>query len=120
MKEKGTVSDSMPILVTRLSLNRQVTLHPSAVPPFTTYKDKKTWRPKPRALSSVNQEEDSEDETSAGNTADWGHGEHSRMTQAQFRTIKTMLRQPLKHKSRYEVQKVNRPIEQICAGGKAS
>nr|XP_046251308.1 zinc finger C3H1 domain-containing protein-like isoform X2 [Scatophagus argus] len=63
----GSNKDRMGIDQKAVLLVSKVNESKRHVPPFTTRKDMRRWRPKPSALSSLSPEEDSEDETAAEN-----------------------------------------------------
>ncbi|XP_045894569.1 zinc finger C3H1 domain-containing protein-like isoform X3 [Micropterus dolomieu] len=74
----GTNKDRMGVDQKAVLLVSKVNESKRHVPPFTTCKDTRRWRPKPSAQSSCSPEDDSEDETAAGNLAAGRHDDCSR------------------------------------------
>nr|XP_033490831.1 zinc finger C3H1 domain-containing protein-like isoform X2 [Epinephelus lanceolatus] len=62
----GTNKDRMGVDQKAVLLVSKVNESKRHVPPFTTCKDTRTWRPKPSAQSSFRPEDDSEDESAGG------------------------------------------------------
>ncbi|XP_042370344.1 zinc finger C3H1 domain-containing protein-like [Plectropomus leopardus] len=72
----GTNKDRMGVDQKAVLLVSKVNESKRHVPPFTTCKDTRKWRPKPAARSSVRPEDDSEDELAGGELTSPGrHGE---------------------------------------------
>ncbi|XP_075884807.1 zinc finger C3H1 domain-containing protein isoform X2 [Nelusetta ayraudi] len=74
----GPNKDRMGLDQKAVLLVSMVNEHKRHVPPFTTCKDPRRWRPKPSAPSSCSQEVDNEDEAAGGATAAWRQVEGSR------------------------------------------
>ncbi|XP_076588884.1 zinc finger C3H1 domain-containing protein [Chaetodon auriga] len=73
----GTNKDRMGIDQKAVLLVSKVNESKRHVPPFTTCKDTRRWRPKPSTQSSFLPEDDSGDETAAGNLTAGRHGDCS-------------------------------------------
>ncbi|XP_070763374.1 zinc finger C3H1 domain-containing protein-like [Enoplosus armatus] len=74
----GTNKDRMGIDQKAVLLVSKVNESKRHVPPFTTCKDTRMWRPKPSAPSSFSPEDDSEEETAGGNLMVGRHDDCSR------------------------------------------
>ncbi|XP_044049169.1 zinc finger C3H1 domain-containing protein-like isoform X4 [Siniperca chuatsi] len=74
----GTNKDRMGIDQKAVLLVSKVNESKRHVPPFTTCKDMRRWRPKPSAQSGFSPEDDSEDETAGGNLTAGRHDDCSR------------------------------------------
>ncbi|TKS72888.1 Zinc finger C3H1 domain-containing protein [Collichthys lucidus] len=70
----GTNKDRMGVDQKAVLLVSKVNESKRHVPPFTTCKDTRRWRPKPSAQSSWTPEDDVEDEAAAGNAPAGRHG----------------------------------------------
>lgn len=73
MKANDTVSEGPAVLVIFSGVCRLLNSCSAAVPPYTTYKGQRKWRPRSLVQSSVIQEEDNKDESASGNL---GHGKN--------------------------------------------
>ncbi|XP_074489390.1 zinc finger C3H1 domain-containing protein isoform X1 [Sebastes fasciatus] len=75
----GTNKDRMGVDQKAVLLVSKVNESKRHVPPYTTCKDTRTWRPKPSAQSSFSPKDDSEDESAGGNLAVGRHDGVSRI-----------------------------------------
>uniref|UniRef100_H3DQY7 Putative zinc-finger domain-containing protein n=1 Tax=Tetraodon nigroviridis TaxID=99883 RepID=H3DQY7_TETNG len=69
----GTSKDQMGVDQKAVLLVSKVNESKRHVPPYTTYKGQRKWRPRSLVQSSVIQEEDSKDESASGSA---GHGKN--------------------------------------------